>query len=55
MVVQGLGNVGYHAAKFFQDAGAKIVGLAEYEGAIYNEEGFDVDAVFQHRKKTGSI
>ena len=34
VVVQGLGNVGYHAAKFFQEAGAKIVGLAEYEGAI---------------------
>ena len=29
--------------------------MAEYEGAIYNEKGFDIDAVFQHRKKTGSI
>jgi glutamate dehydrogenase (NAD(P)+) len=29
VVVQGLGNVGYHSAKFFQDAGAKIIGLAE--------------------------
>src|SRR5436189_5104804 len=38
VVVQGLGNVGYHTAKFFQDAGAKVIGLAEYEGAIYNEE-----------------
>jgi glutamate dehydrogenase (NAD(P)+) len=55
VVVQGLGNVGYHSAKFFQDAGAKITGLAEYEGAIWNENGLDVDEVFQHRKKTGSI
>jgi glutamate dehydrogenase (NAD(P)+) len=56
IIVQGLGNVGYHAAKFFQNAGAKIVALAEYEGAIYNDEkGLDVDAVFQHRKMTGSI
>ena len=55
VVVQGLGNVGYHSAKFFQDAGAMITGLAEYEGAIYNEDGLDVDAVFQHRKATGSI
>lgn len=55
VVVQGLGNVGYHSAKFFQDAGAKITALAEYEGAIYNDEGLDVDAVFQHRKSTGSI
>ncbi len=55
IVVQGLGNVGYHSAKFFQDAGAKIIGLAEYEGAIYNENGLDVDAVFEHRRSTGSI
>lgn len=55
IVVQGLGNVGYHTAKFFQDAGSKIVGLAEYEGAIYNENGLDVDAVFEHRRSTGSI
>jgi glutamate dehydrogenase (NAD(P)+) len=55
VVVQGLGNVGYHSAKFFQDAGALIVGLAEYEGAISNAAGLDVDAVFQHRKNTGSI
>jgi glutamate dehydrogenase (NAD(P)+) len=55
VVVQGLGNVGYHSAKFFQDAGSLITGLAEYEGAIYSEKGLDVDAVFQHRKATGSI
>ena len=55
VIVQGLGNVGYHAAKFFQNAGAKIIALAEYEGAIYNENGLDVDEVFQHRKTTGSI
>jgi len=55
IVVQGLGNVGYHTAKFFEDAGAKIIALAEYEGAICNENGLDVDEVFQHRRKTGSI
>jgi glutamate dehydrogenase (NAD(P)+) len=55
IIVQGLGNVGYHAAKFFQDAGAIIVALAEYEGSIYNDAGLDVAAVFAHRKSTGSI
>ncbi|MFN2457958.1 MAG: Glu/Leu/Phe/Val dehydrogenase [Chitinophagaceae bacterium] len=55
VVVQGLGNVGYHSAKFFQVAGAKITALAEYEGSVYNEKGLDVDAVFEHRKTTGSI
>jgi len=55
VVVQGLGNVGYHAAKFLQAGGAKIIGLAEYEGAIYDEKGLDVDAVVAHRKESGSI
>jgi glutamate dehydrogenase (NAD(P)+) len=55
IIVQGLGNVGYHAAKFFQENGAIIVGLAEYEGSIYNDSGLDVEGVFQHRKSTGSI
>lgn len=53
--VQGLGNVGYHCAYFFKEAGAKIVGLAEYEGAIYSPDGLDLEAVVQHRKDTGSI
>jgi glutamate dehydrogenase (NAD(P)+) len=55
LVVQGLGNVGYHAAKFCREGGAVIVAIAEREGAIFNERGLDEDAVFQHRKATGSI
>src|SRR5579863_5809207 len=55
VVVQGLGNVGYHAAKFFREGGAKVIGLAEFEGAITNPAGLNEEEVFQHRKKTGSI
>lgn len=55
VIIQGLGNVGYHTAKYFHEAGAKVIALAEYEGAIYNDEGLDFEAVFQHRKTTGSI
>ncbi|HSE40096.1 MAG TPA: Glu/Leu/Phe/Val dehydrogenase [Acidobacteriota bacterium] len=55
VIVQGLGNVGYFASKFFQEGGAILVGLAEYEGAIYNEKGLDLEKVVQHRKNTGSI
>lgn len=55
IAVQGLGNVGYHSAKFFQDAGAIIVGLSEYEGGIWSDEGLDVDEVVKHRHETGSI
>jgi glutamate dehydrogenase (NAD(P)+) len=55
VVVQGLGNVGYHSAKFFREAGAKVIALAEYEGAIMNPDGLNEDEVFNHRKATGSI
>ena len=55
VVVQGLGNVGYHSAKFFREAGAIVTGLAEYEGAIFNADGLNEEDVFQHRKATGSI
>ncbi len=56
VVVQGLGNVGYHAAHFAQvEGGAVIVGIAEIEGGIHDPNGLDVDAVLQHRRETGSI
>lgn len=55
VVVQGMGNVGYHAAKFFREGGAKVIGIAEFEGAITNPAGLNEEEVFQHRKKTGSI
>ncbi len=55
VVIQGLGNVGYHSAKFFREAGALVIGLAEYEGAIMNPEGLNEEEVWLHRKKTGSI
>lgn len=55
VIVQGLGNVGYHTAKFCQEAGCQIVGLAEYEGAIYTPQGLDVEAVVKHRRETRSI
>jgi glutamate dehydrogenase (NAD(P)+) len=55
IVVQGLGNVGYHAALFCRLSGARIIALAEYEGAILNRDGLDIEAVMKHRKETGSI
>jgi glutamate dehydrogenase (NAD(P)+) len=55
VIVQGLGNVGYYTAKFFREHGAKVIAIAEYEGAIYCKDGLNEEAVFQHRKATGSI
>lgn len=55
VIVQGLGNVGYHAALYLTEEGAILTGIAEYEGAIYSEKGLDLAAVVEHRRTTGSI
>lgn len=55
VIVQGLGNVGFYSAKFCQEGGALVVGIAEREGGVYNENGLDIEALFKHRKETGSI
>jgi glutamate dehydrogenase (NAD(P)+) len=55
VVVQGLGNVGYNAAKFLAQEGAVLVGLAEREGAIHAPDGLDLEKVWAHRLETGSI
>ena len=55
VVIQGLGNVGYFAAKFFQQAGAVLVGFAEAEGAIANPKGLDLEEVMAHRRERKSL
>ncbi len=55
VIIQGMGNVGYHSAKFLAEGGATIVGVCEFEGAIYNAAGLDIEEVFQFRKHTGSL
>ncbi len=56
VIVQGLGNVGYHAAKFLsEEDGAKITGIIERDGALYKEDGFDVEAVHAWLAKHGGV
>lgn len=56
MVIQGMGNVGSFTGTISQDEGGmKIIGVAEYEGSIYNPNGIDVHELLAFRKKTGSI
>ena len=56
VIVQGLGNVGYHAAKFLQDEDdALVIAIIEKDGALINEKGIDVEAVKKHLNETGSI
>jgi glutamate dehydrogenase (NAD(P)+) len=56
VVVQGFGNVGYHAAKLLEEEdGCHIVGIGEWDGCIYSTRGVDVSKVQAHRRRTGSI
>ena len=56
IIVQGLGNVGYHAAKFLsEEDGAKITAVIEYNGAIIDDTGIDIEDLKQWILKTGSI
>ena len=55
LVVQGLGNVGYHAAKFLGADGVKLVGVLEREGAIYDPKGLDLEEIYRHRTEGGSL
>ena len=56
VIVQGLGNVGYHAAKFLsEEDGAVIIGIIEHDGALFNPAGLDVEAVHNWISKHGGI
>jgi glutamate dehydrogenase (NAD(P)+) len=55
VVIQGFGNVGGMAAKLMAASGFKIVGLIEYDGAVYNAAGLDIPALAEYRTDTGSI
>lgn len=55
VVVQGFGNVGYHTAKFLHENGAIIIAVAEFDGALFNESGIDIEKLSAFRDETGSI
>ena len=56
IIVQGLGNVGYHAAKFLsEEDGALIIGVIERDGAIFDESGIDIEALKQHIIETAGV
>ncbi len=55
VVIQGFGNVGGMAARLMAARGFKIIGLIEYDGAVYNPKGLDMTALTEHRQETGSV
>jgi glutamate dehydrogenase (NAD(P)+) len=55
VIVQGFGNVGSNAARLMQDRGYRIIGIAEYDGGLFNPNGIDVCALQEHRLRNGSV
>lgn len=56
IIVQGLGNVGFHAAKLLQEEdGSLITGLCERDGALVNMDGLDIQSIRDHIVEQGTI
>ena len=55
VIIQGFGNVGSNAANLLYRKGYTIIGIAEYDGALVNEDGIDIPALLEHRQKAGTI
>ncbi|PYS02599.1 MAG: glutamate dehydrogenase [Acidobacteria bacterium] len=56
LVFQGFGNVGYYASKFLsEEDGCKVIGIAEWDAALYNPKGLPIEDLNQFRHQTGSI
>jgi len=56
VVVQGFGNVGWNAARLMHtESDCRIIAVSDSIGGIYSKKGFDPVAVYEHKKKTGSV
>jgi glutamate dehydrogenase (NAD(P)+) len=55
VVIQGFGNVGSNAAKLMSDAGYKIIGIAEWDGGLFNPHGIDIDHLLEHRDRNKTV
>ncbi len=55
VVIQGFGNVGGMAARLMAQAGFKVIAIIEWDGAVHNRNGLDIERLMEHRKETGSI
>ena len=55
VIVQGFGNVGSNTAKILWDKGYKVIGIAEYDGAIFNAKGLDISELLEHKARKGTI
>ena len=55
VIVQGFGNVGSNSAKLLWDKGYKVIGIGEYDGALFNKNGIDISELLEYKAKNGTI
>lgn len=55
VAIEGFGNVGSFAGKFLSEAGAKLVGVSDIKGLVYNEKGLDYNKLIEARDNKGSV
>ncbi|MGM0875930.1 MAG: Glu/Leu/Phe/Val family dehydrogenase [Bacillota bacterium] len=55
IIVQGFGNAGSFLAKFMHEAGAKVIGISDANGALYDPEGLDIDYLLDRRDSFGTV
>lgn len=55
VIIQGFGNAGSFLAKFLYDEGAKIVGISDAYGALYDPEGLDINYLLDNRDSFGTV
>ena len=55
VIVQGLGNVGYHTARIIREYGAIVIAVAEADGAVYDEKGIDIQDLYKYRQEKKSV
>jgi len=55
VVVQGFGNVGSNAAQLMHEAGYKIIGIAEYDGGLFNKSGIDINKLVEYKQRNGTV
>jgi glutamate dehydrogenase (NAD(P)+) len=55
VIIQGFGNVGSNAAKLMFEKGYKIIGIAEYDGGLFNKDGIDINALLRHWAQSKTI
>ncbi|HZG75070.1 MAG TPA: Glu/Leu/Phe/Val dehydrogenase [Paenibacillus sp.] len=55
VIVQGFGNAGSYLSKFMHEAGAKVVGISDVYGALYNPDGLDIEYLLDKRDSFGTV